>query len=43
MSKINFGFEKIHQDEKENRVVTIQITNSYGKTLCSVNMSPKKQ
>ena len=29
--------------EKENRVVTIQITNSYGKTLCSVNMSPKKQ
>ena len=29
--------------EKENRVVTIQINNSYGKTLCSVNMSPKKQ
>ncbi len=29
--------------EKENRVVTIQITNSYGKTLCSVNMSPKKK
>ncbi len=29
--------------EKENRVVTIQISNSYGKTLCSVNMSPKKQ
>ena len=29
--------------EKENRVVTIQITNSYGKTLCAVNMSPKKQ
>ena len=29
--------------EKENRVVTIQITKSYGKTLCSVNMSPKKQ
>ena len=28
--------------EKENRVVTIQITNSYGKTLCAVNMSPKK-
>ena len=29
--------------EKENRVVTIQITNSYSKTLCAVNMSPKKQ
>ena len=29
--------------EKENRVVTIQITNSYGKTFCAVNMSPKKQ
>ena len=29
--------------EKENRVVTTQINNSYGKTLCSVNMSPKKQ
>ena len=29
--------------EMENRVVTIQITNSYGKTLCAVNMSPKKQ
>ena len=29
--------------EKENRIVTIQIYNSYGKTLCSVNMSPKKQ
>ena len=29
--------------EKENRIVTIQISNSYGKTLCSVNMSPKKQ
>ena len=29
--------------ERENRVVTIQITNSYGKTLCAVNMSPKKQ
>ena len=26
-----------------NRVVNIQITNSYGKTLCAVNMSPKKQ
>ena len=29
--------------EKENRVVTIQITSSYGKTLCAINMSPKKQ
>ena len=29
--------------EKENRVVTIQITNSYGKALCAINMSPKKQ
>ena len=29
--------------EKNNRVVTIQISNSYGKTLCSINMSPKKQ
>ena len=23
MSKINFGFEKIHQDEKENRVAGV--------------------
>ena len=29
--------------EKEERIVTIQITNSYGKTVCSINMSPKKQ
>ncbi len=29
--------------EKNNRVVTIQISNHYGKTLCSINMSPKKQ
>ena len=29
--------------EKNNRIVTIQISNSYGKTLCSINMSPKKQ
>ena len=28
--------------EQEQRVVTIQITSSYGKTLCSINMSPKK-
>ena len=29
--------------EKDQRVVTIQISNSYGKTLCLINMSPKKQ
>ena len=29
--------------EKEQRVVTIQISNSYGKTICLINMSPKKQ
>ena len=29
--------------EKDNRVVTIQISNSYGQTLCLINMSPKKQ
>ena len=29
--------------EKNDRIVTIQINNSYGKTLCSINMSPKKQ
>ena len=29
--------------EKEERIVTIQIINSYGKTVCSINMSPKKQ
>lgn len=29
--------------EKDERIVTIQIVNSYGKTLCSINMSPKKQ
>ena len=29
--------------EKDQRIVTIQITNSYGQTLCSINMSPKKQ
>ena len=29
--------------EKSNRIVTIQISSSYGKTLCSINMSPKKQ
>ena len=29
--------------EKNARIVTIQIANSYGKTLCSINMSPKKQ
>ena len=28
--------------EKNDRIVTIQITNSYGKTLCSISMSPKK-
>ena len=29
--------------EKDNRVVTIQITNAYNNTICSINMSPKKQ
>lgn len=29
--------------EKDQRVVTIQISNSYGQTLCLINMSPKKQ
>ena len=29
--------------EKDNRIVTIQITNAYNKTICSINMSPKKQ
>jgi len=29
--------------ERDNRIVTIQIANSYGKTICSINMSPKKQ
>ena len=29
--------------EKDNRVVTIQIANAYNKTICSINMSPKKQ
>ena len=29
--------------EKDQRIVTIQITNSYGQTRCSINMSPKKQ
>ena len=29
--------------EQEERIVTIQISNTYGKTLCSINMSPKKQ
>ena len=28
--------------ERNERVVTIQISNSYGKTLCSISMSPKK-
>ena len=29
--------------EKDNRIVTIQINNAYNKTICSINMSPKKQ
>jgi hypothetical protein len=29
--------------EKDDRVVTIQIANAYNKTICSINMSPKKQ
>ena len=29
--------------EKDQRIVTIQIRTSYGKTHCSINMSPKKQ
>jgi hypothetical protein len=29
--------------EKDQRVVTIQIANVYNKTICSINMSPKKQ
>ena len=29
--------------EKNSRVVTIQISNSYGQTICSINMSPKKK
>ena len=29
--------------EKEQRIVTIQISNEYAKTICSINMSPKKQ
>ena len=28
--------------EKNDRIVTIQISTSYGKTLCSISMSPKK-
>ena len=28
--------------EKNDRIVTIQISTSYGKTQCSINMSPKK-
>ena len=28
--------------ERNDRVVTIQISNNYGKTLCSISMSPKK-
>ena len=29
--------------EKDNRIVTIQIANADNKTICSINMSPKKQ
>ncbi|MEC6996782.1 MAG: hypothetical protein VXW97_00905 [Pseudomonadota bacterium] len=29
--------------EKDQRILTIQISNSYGQTLCLINMSPKKQ
>ena len=29
--------------EKDERVVTIQISNTYGQTRCLINMSPKKQ
>ena len=29
--------------EKDSRIVTIPISNSYGKTICSINMSPKKK
>tara|TARA_Y100000389_G_C17398846_1_gene484141 strand:+ start:961 stop:1395 length:435 start_codon:yes stop_codon:yes gene_type:complete len=29
--------------EKDDRIVTIQITNAYNKIICSINMSPKKQ
>ena len=29
--------------EKDERILTIQISNSYGQTLCLINMSPKKQ
>ena len=29
--------------EKDLRIVTIQINTEYGKTICSINMSPKKQ
>ena len=29
--------------EKDERVVTIQISNAYGQTRCLINMSPKKQ
>ena len=29
--------------EKDDRIVTIQIANAYNKTICSINMSPKKQ
>ena len=29
--------------EKDSRIVTIQISNSYRKTICSINMSPKKK
>ena len=28
--------------ERNDRIVTIQISTSYGKTQCSINMSPKK-
>ena len=27
--------------EKDQRILTIQISNSYGQTLCLINMSPK--
>ena len=29
--------------EKDDRIVTIQIANAYNKTICTINMSPKKQ
>ena len=31
-----------YEKDQRKRIVTIQISNSYGQTVCSINMSPKK-